>query len=112
MNHKRMNHKRKKKQQKYIEMVSMLQVSAASRTQKYNDKDNTKNRGNNIFNGTGNLHDNLISDFFSAQKKTIDTFTKQFDFQTEEDEEGWVNVQQKKETRNGKKSSIIFSFSS
>ena len=109
MNHKRMNHKRKKKQQKYIEMVSMLQVSAASRTQKYDDKDNTKNRGNNIFNGTGNLHDNLISDFFSAQKKTIDTtLNQQFQFQTEEDEEGWVNVQQREEKRNGKKSSIIF----
>ena len=85
-------------------------AASTRRTQRDNDKDN-KNRGN-ILNGTGNLRDNLISDFFSAQKKTIDTFTKQFDFQTEEDEEGWVNVQQKKETRNGKKSSIIFSFSS
>ena len=60
---KRMNHKRKK-QQKYIEMVSIpvSAPAASTRTQFGNDKDN-KNRGN-IFNATGNLRNNLISDFF------------------------------------------------
>ena len=77
-----------RKQQKCIEMVSMVSPAASTRkTRTQHDDDKEDKNCGNIFNGNGNLPDNLISEYFST-KKNIVTFNQQF--QGQAGDAGWV----------------------